>query len=66
MLEAGTGIWKRKAVQRESPIFFFVCLVSPRMGGAAWALPTSKMPADHLLMDIPEQGDGCASVAGAL
>lgn len=26
------------------------CLSFFRMGGAAWALPTSKMPADHLLM----------------
>jgi hypothetical protein len=50
----------------QSPVFFFFFFFLSRMGGAAWALPTSKMPADHLLMAIPEQGGGCASVAGAL
>lgn len=30
------------------------CLSFFRMGGAAWALPALKMPADHLLMDIPK------------
>lgn len=63
MLEAGTGIWKKEKQDKDNRLSFFFPL---RMGGAAWALPTSKMPADHLLMAIPEQGGGYVSVAGAL
>lgn len=66
MLEAGTGIWEWKSNTKRINLLSFFFFFLSRMGGAAWALPTSKMPADHLLMAIPEQGGGCASVAGAL